>query len=353
VSDILKNQVYTGCYVFGRGRHGKFHQLADDGSIVRGGKVKKRMPPIVAIKGHHPALVDEATFEKVQAKLTERRKEKRRPSSRHYPLSGLLKCGHCGAIMSGGTNVDNAKNPVRYYRCTRAPCGLCLCRRLNSEAIESQMVAIVQDVLLGPETEGAFRSELTAAAKRRKTASPAKTTETKARLAKLEKQIKRGTENLLLADPEDVPAAQKLLKEWRAEREQLQADLDAQSSRAPQLDGPVDLLVEKAMDAIRGLQERLSDVAPAKAREGFRQLFESITVFWHPRPPGQRNHRLARIVIQAKLPDGFCAGNAPSALTPTLSRRERESCRGLDSMWVGCLTFTCPRSVNPRRTNAG
>jgi site-specific DNA recombinase len=315
VGDIIQNPVYTGCYAFGRGRHGKFHQCAEGSTIVRGGKSRKGAPPIISIKDNHPALVDEATFEKAQAKLASRRMEKRRPSAKNYPLSGVLRCGHCGGPMTGSANRNNAQQMVRYYTCAKSVHGVCAFHRMNADSIERQMSEIVQDVLLGPSVEAALRQELTAAAKRRKTKSPVKATEAKARLARLEKQIKRGTENLLLIDGEDVPAAQKVLIEWRQERDRLKAQLDAQDAATPRLDGPVDVLVERAMEQMRELQERISSASPNKSREGFRQLFESITLFWHPREPGQRNYRLARIVIERRFPEGFCSVSAPSGPT--------------------------------------
>ena len=101
VKDILTNAVYAGDYVFGRSAKGKFNQVGDDGDVVAAAGRRKHKLPAVTIKNHYEAIVGRATFNKAQERLAERRMENRSPKSVSFPLSGVLKCGHCGGNMSG------------------------------------------------------------------------------------------------------------------------------------------------------------------------------------------------------------------------------------------------------------
>ena len=65
--------------------------------------------------GALPALVDAATFEAVQARMTHRQEAagKARRRGSEYLLSGLLVCGRCGAAMVGGRNGQREERGIR------------------------------------------------------------------------------------------------------------------------------------------------------------------------------------------------------------------------------------------------
>ena len=69
-------------------------------------------------KGIFPALVDRATWERVQVKLTERRDRKTPFKSKkmieHY-LSGLVFCAECGAKMHGQQTTRRKNGKVYHY----------------------------------------------------------------------------------------------------------------------------------------------------------------------------------------------------------------------------------------------
>ncbi len=52
-------------------------------------------------------------------------------------------------------------------------------------------------------------------------------------LVTLATQIAKGTQNLLLLAPADIPAASALLGEWRQQRDALQAELDHANENQP------------------------------------------------------------------------------------------------------------------------
>ncbi|MDI9368174.1 MAG: recombinase family protein [Thermotogota bacterium] len=91
VSDILKNEKYTGVYTYAIGdRHSK-HQMRDDA---------------IKVAGAIPAIIDEETWERVQMRF------RVYPGRKHtYLLSGLAVCGICGGYLHGhGGSVPQ-------YRC--------------------------------------------------------------------------------------------------------------------------------------------------------------------------------------------------------------------------------------------
>jgi len=70
--------------------------------------------------GEHEAIVDQQTWDRVQALLTEDERGPRRPSSRCTSLlAGLLRCAPCDAAMTPTWSQKRARR-YRYYLCTQA-----------------------------------------------------------------------------------------------------------------------------------------------------------------------------------------------------------------------------------------
>ena len=89
-------------YLEGRGEKEIVKRLNREGALTR--------------EGSHEAIIDRRTFEQAQAMYQQRRKQALSVQHlRHtYHLSGLLRCGHCGAAMSGAS-AKSGKN--LYYAC--------------------------------------------------------------------------------------------------------------------------------------------------------------------------------------------------------------------------------------------
>ena len=119
---ILRNPVYVGRVVF----RGKVHA------------------------GRHEPIIDEQTFEAVQAILAERRDSQalKRSHPSDYMLSGVLRCGRCRKAYVG-TAAHGRKSRYRYYICsTRYRYGTRVCDgdRLPMEALESAVVEQMTEV---------------------------------------------------------------------------------------------------------------------------------------------------------------------------------------------------------------
>ncbi|MFQ5875335.1 MAG: recombinase family protein, partial [Dehalococcoidia bacterium] len=103
VYEILTNEQYTGTLLWGR--QGKYHK-------------EMGLEP-VRVQNAWPALVDEQAVRDVQAQLRSREPKAIHPrrTASSYLLSGLLKCGLCGASMMGHAAKSGR---YQYYLCATA-----------------------------------------------------------------------------------------------------------------------------------------------------------------------------------------------------------------------------------------
>lgn len=115
VYDILRNEVYTGDMLVQKTfTDENFKQRKNDGDVDQ-----------FLHANHHPAIVDHATFDLVQANMDQRGREKNVTGEQNrYAFSGKLVCGNCGQTMKrvkrkgyfsyacgcGAEPEDNVKN---------------------------------------------------------------------------------------------------------------------------------------------------------------------------------------------------------------------------------------------------
>lgn len=89
-----------------------------------------------------PAIVDKATFRKVQVML---KKNKRMPSHAwdytEYLLTGKLFCGHCGSMMIGMSGINRHGVKYGYYACAdRRKGGGCRKKNVRQDWIEPLVI---------------------------------------------------------------------------------------------------------------------------------------------------------------------------------------------------------------------
>jgi len=104
--------------------------------------------------GHLPPLVDEATFEAVQARLQTRAQHARvaRRINSPYLLSGLARCGECGRLLVGQLDTHGGRKRdavFRSYRCRNEACEI---GRVKAEHPEAVAVQVVLDQVLSETT---------------------------------------------------------------------------------------------------------------------------------------------------------------------------------------------------------
>jgi len=114
----------------------------------------------VVYEGEHEAIIDDATWSRVQDLLNGNCRSRGGPNhNRHgYLLKGLVRCAACGAAMSPSTTRKGAKS-YRYYVCVSAgkkgyatcPCPSISAQKLEDVVVE-QIRVIGQDRELQKET---------------------------------------------------------------------------------------------------------------------------------------------------------------------------------------------------------
>lgn len=134
---LATNEAYTGTLVWGAHKNRK--------------KLKNHEEPDpVRVQNAWPKIVSKQLFNKVNAALASRRKERfhSRFSGSSYMLTGLVYCGHCGLSMTGHSAKSGR---FHYYLCsTRNKQGSTSCKQsmINRERMDSALVARTRTRLL-------------------------------------------------------------------------------------------------------------------------------------------------------------------------------------------------------------
>ena len=300
---ILTHPVYIGHLVFGRHKGGKYHQVGDDGEMVKSNGKGYKMAPIVVEDAHEP-LIDRETFDRVQVKVSQRAVRKGRPRKDSYLLTGLVKCGHCGRSMCGKPSKDK-KNPKRgYYYCPGGHSGRCKCYHVRSDWLDSYVLKVVEQVLCGPRAVETIKKAIRQQAKGKPTPKNQAAT-LKRQAAALDAKIAKGNENLLLADPAHVADLSALLTKWREEHEQLTTEL-GQLAGSPQGRSPA-AREKHAVAAMQNIGDRLRKATPVKRRAIVRSVAAGIELWWIA--SGKRYRKLHKGKLSIHLPDEVLEGS--------------------------------------------
>lgn len=95
-------------------RQGFFHYMLTNPVYI--GKIPYKNE---VYNGKHPALIDEATFQKAQDILFEHGNGADRSPKHHFPLKVILYCAKCGAKYTGEEHKIKNGSIIRYLRCRK------------------------------------------------------------------------------------------------------------------------------------------------------------------------------------------------------------------------------------------
>ena len=139
VRRILRNEMYIGNMIQGKNTTISY-------------KIKQcRAVPKeewIRVDGTHEAIVDRDTFEKAQS-LFNRNIRKSVQDDDILLFSGLIRCGHCGRIMSKKTN-RHSYGTYHYYRCTthnRMDTGKCTGQTIRIDRLEKAVLVFLQTMV--------------------------------------------------------------------------------------------------------------------------------------------------------------------------------------------------------------
>jgi site-specific DNA recombinase len=135
LNSILKNEKYVGRFIFNK-------KLEKDVSGKRNPQMKPRDEWIIVENGL-PAIIDEDTFNKVQAKLTQNLKNGGKHKAKEiYLLSGLIECGECGSsVYCNKRYCGRGKSKYASYRCSnRAQHKGCTNKEIRREYLDNYVL---------------------------------------------------------------------------------------------------------------------------------------------------------------------------------------------------------------------
>ena len=142
-NSILQNERYIGIYKWNERNIRIMRKWA-------GGK--KTENPVI-IGGIIPPIIDEDTWERVQKRMKDTKKNASNNAKREYLLSGLIECASCGATYVGHCNVakrkDGSLRENRYYECgNKYRTHTCKSANINADELELFVMTQIKAAIL-------------------------------------------------------------------------------------------------------------------------------------------------------------------------------------------------------------
>ena len=309
IREILRNEVYCGDFIWAKRRIGKYRRVA-------GTTVKKRELELtsggnwaakrnvreewIVVKDAHPALVDREMFARVQEKLAKRKlrtTSHKKTNGDRYLLTGIVRCGHCGAKMYGtrGTRRKNGTEYVydKYICSTYHTRGKTECHHhaVDQGLLMEFVVRSLRETLLNGQEKDELKAEIRKElAKKSTPAGPGEVEALKRKLAEHNQRVEKWTENVLDAAPDVKDLLSAKLSNLRKERDRLADELatlqraTGKQSKASDLEADV----ERIVGQLWTLADDLKRGKPARLREVLHRMLESIDLWFDHVPRGKQ-----------------------------------------------------------------
>lgn len=260
---ILTNTAYVGQW--------KYNVRAKSGE-------KKPENEIVTIA--IPRIIDQALFDRVQAKLAANNPKVTPPRVVNGPilLTGLATCGHCGAGMTQRTGTSRSGKVYSYYTCaSRAQKGGTACKgnSIPMRRLDDSVLAALKERLFSRERLTELLSKLVERRAARSAAVSSRLVNLQAETTKVEQKLKRLYDSIAsgIIEIDDLLTEQITL--LKAEREKAKAALDRAQA---QTDPNAHLTAEK-VDAFSQLMFKLlADPDTPALKPYLRALIGSVIV---------------------------------------------------------------------------
>ena len=230
---ILTNERYIGTYFWNRRRVKMFNQWA-------GGAPN---PKAVRIEGSIPAIIDETTWERVQERLSDNKRNARNKAKQTYLLSGLIVCEECGAAYVGHTATNKKGYQTRSYVCgNKYRTRTCKAKNINADEIETFVVQQLKVYLL----QADFEKEAQYIADQVNGSTPDLRTE-RSELASINAQLNNGLKAIL--NGMDIPELRDEMDKLRVRKSELEDIIGRRTARRKSVD-PKDIvrLFESAVE---------------------------------------------------------------------------------------------------------
>ena len=188
IDAILRNERYSGTYVF--------NETPKKVAGKRNNRVKNSEDKIIRVEGAIPAIVSREDWLTVKEMMEARKTGPREKGNTLYVLTGLLKCGECGAAMVGNTvtkTVNGSIKKYHYYECSHAKrTGKCSNKkRYPQEKLERAVLRFIESEIIRPENRDAMVDRLWEAIKKLNQASDVQCANLEKQLQTIQEQMDR------------------------------------------------------------------------------------------------------------------------------------------------------------------
>ena len=308
VRAILARRKYTGTFVYGERNSGRYFSMKDGEVIPRRKTEKNTHAEPIVHKDKFEAIIDQATFDKVQARLASRKTNTAPRSARQYLLSGLVRCGDCGGAMGGIPQSSGLAYKCRTYHQSGATA--CHCNTIAEAPLVAVIVGKVQDRYLSDDALARLRRAIEKAQNRSKP-RPRDLDRLRREIDSLDKKIDRGAERVLNAPADLLPMIYRKLEEARAQRDRLKAELDALTSREVRSNGKDGSEIDQAINALRDLGEALSKASPTDTKKLLSQIVTRIELHFEDNTTGRQKRAFSHGTIHIRPDAGESQGTQP------------------------------------------
>jgi site-specific DNA recombinase len=311
IKAMLENRNYTGTFTWAKRREGKYHNVAagqvrerdrSEVTLSPSGKphaVDNPKDAWIVVEDAHEAIIDKAIFERVQAKLQERKRSNPdatyRTHTRYnvdsYLLSGLVYCSHCGCKMHGAKLARKGNQYQKYVCSTYCRSGKnnphgCGYHGVHQEQLVEVLVRKLQETVLTSANLDRLREAL-----RRQLENQWKNCSQGAeslhrKHAELNREIDRAADNFLRAPADVLGLIGDKLSALKRQRDHVEEELKLAKAAKPPNDA--ESQIERVVGRLWRLGEDIAKAEPARRREVFRLLVSRIELQFDKVQHGKR-----------------------------------------------------------------
>ena len=276
VKYILQNRKYLGLFIWGVQGTGSY-RTAVNGEIEQRHKGQKATTgtPIIH-EGKHKPIIDQATFDKVQAKMQLKpRRDSTPKTARKYLCTGLLRCGDCGGHMVGVK--PTSKTGDYRYLCRKyqsAGKTACYCNSIPERPLVACLINKIQQHYATPKANKQLRAAVLKELER-SNPKPKDTARLQSEIRSLDQKI-NGAEDVVLEAPQRLRAGlYRKLEQLTQKREHAQEQLARVAQHAHRRKEN-DKTVKQAMTTLKQLGELLHKADPDHVKNLLGEVVDRI-----------------------------------------------------------------------------
>lgn len=287
IHDILRNEKYTGTFVFKKGTK-KEH--------------KRTRPDVIKVPNAFPAIISRELWERVQVKMDKRKRspgERARGKAKEvYLLTGLIYCGKCGSAFIGNRNVGKTeKKRYAYYKCgLKDRSKECKAKTIRKEVVEQIVIDDIKQNIFSPKAKASLRKKFENYLQARPKSIEKRITQIKREIAGIDKIINNLIAAVELGKGSAVLIERLELQEDRKKELQNELfNLEAKKETPIEI-GLVDELLEKAEKEF----EKADD--PQRVRQIIQLFVDKVVV----------HDDKVEVIIKIKIPAGDNSDGDPN-----------------------------------------